>query len=148
MGKVFDASLLGNRTIIEIVALISLALAAVIILRQIHQVTAATNSGQPINIISTHPQLQSPLPRTSASAVDSSNSASNSSSNTITVNGQTVTVPQNGSLSQTINTGDTTATINAQNTSSSTSSQGQSTNTSHSSVNVRVNSNNSSQDSL
>jgi hypothetical protein len=143
MGRIFDVSMLTNRAVIETAVLVILTLAAVLVLHNLHHVSAA-NSGPAVST----GQAPASLPDSAQSSVQSgapSNSGQNSNTaNTrVTVNGQVIDVPQNGSLNQTVTDGNTTTTVNAQNSSSSSSSAGQSINTNHSSLNVHVNSNSS-----
>jgi hypothetical protein len=146
MGRVFDASILTNRAVIETAVLVVLTLAAVLILHNLHHVSAA-NTGSGTNLSAQNTTSSSTSNQSSVQPEGSSDSgqATNSNHTRITVNGQDIQVPQNGSVNQTMTDGNTTTTVNAQSSSSSSDSQGQATNSNKSSVNVQVNSHSSNQ---
>lgn len=154
MIRVADVSWVHNKAVIEAAVLIVLALAGLLVVRQMHRVSAVSPQGQAhsLNVSSSarsaRDNSSTQTPESSAPAEDFSNdnSGGQTSSNnrtSLTVNGQPVDMPQNGRLNQTIiNEDGSTTTINTQ---SQNSASGDASNSNHSSVNINVDSQSSSQ---
>lgn len=143
MPGITNLSHTTNKAILEVAILLTLALAAIIIIHKFQHVSAGSPSqGQSILLNAS----KSPT----VSAADSSdgnnspNDSSNSSSTKLTVNGKDIPVPQNGASSQTVPNqggGSSQVDTNSQHT-STTSASGTATNNSNTSITVTSTSSN------
>jgi len=147
-----ETPVLASKSFIEAAILAVVIIAALLIVRQLHQAGAASDSA--VHSLSAQTAVPASQTPESSSAVDTINSSlssdgSGSTTNTsLSVNGQDIALPANGTVNQTLTDGSTTTTINAQTSTVSSGGQGQASSSNSSSVNIRVNSTSKSQDSL
>jgi hypothetical protein len=145
MSRVLNASVLVNKSLVEAAVLALLVIAALLLVHQMHQVSAADANPAVHSLVKPGISVQSIQSAQSSTAEDSFNSDSSSADagsansgsahTSVTINGQTVPVPQNGTVSRTIQNQNGTTKVEVD-----SSSTGTSANSSNSSVNVQVDS--------